>query len=125
MADCGASCAGCSFPSTFHLLPRNVPGDLWADIILGKPDFGEITPNEVTSNGLFNPGGVLVDRSVAPNRVYVYDGGNSRVLGMSHLGACAGGTKAGQPCTSNSDCPGSTCAIQNGIGADLVLDILR
>lgn len=100
---------------------RGLEGDLWADVIIGKPDFGEITPNQVTNTRLFNPGGVLVDRSVRPNRIYVYDGGNSRVLGLSHLGFCESGSNAGQPCTTNSDCPGSICPIQEGIGADLVL----
>ncbi|HQR45037.1 MAG TPA: IPT/TIG domain-containing protein [Thermoanaerobaculia bacterium] len=100
---------------------RGAAGDLWADVILGKSDFGEITPNQVSANRVFNPGGVLVDRSVRPNRVYVYDAGNSRVLGLSHLGTCAGGTKGGQNCTTNSDCPDSSCAIQEGRAADLVL----
>jgi hypothetical protein len=58
---------------------------------------------------------------VRPNRVYLYDGGNNRVLGMSHLGTCGGGTNAGGNCTADSDCPGSTCTIQEGLGADLVL----
>ncbi len=61
---------------------RGVAGDLWADTVLGQPRFGEMVPNEVTGNRVFNPGGVIIDRSVAPNRMYVYDGGNSRVLGL-------------------------------------------
>lgn len=100
---------------------RGVARDLWADVIIGQPDFGQITPNQVTKARLFNPGGVLVDRSVSPNRLYVYDGGNSRVLGLSHLGFCEAGPNAGGPCTTDSDCPGSVCPIQEGIGADLVL----
>jgi hypothetical protein len=100
---------------------RGQAGDLWADTVLGQPDFGQITPNQVTARRLFNPGGVIVDRSVRPARVYVYDGGNSRVLGLSHLGHIAGGPDAGKPCTSDSDAPGSTCVIDQGRGADLVL----
>jgi hypothetical protein len=38
--------------------------------------------NEVTGSRVLNPGGVIIDRSVMPNRMYVYDGGNSRVLGV-------------------------------------------
>lgn len=102
-------------------LVRGASGDLWADKILGKPDFSEITPNEVVKARLFNSGGVVVDRTVRPNRVYFYDGGNSRVLGMSHLGVCAGGTKIGQNCTGQGDCPGSTCTVTEGRGADIVL----
>jgi sugar lactone lactonase YvrE len=61
---------------------RGVLGDDSADIVLGKPYFGEMVPNEVTGSRVFNPGGVIIDRSVTPNRMYVYDGGNSRVLGV-------------------------------------------
>jgi hypothetical protein len=100
---------------------RGVPGDRWADVVVGQPEFGQITPNQVTARRLFNPGGVIVDRSVRPARVYVYDGGNSRVLGLSHLGHVAGGPDAGKPCTSDSDAPGSFCLIDEGRGADLVL----
>lgn len=109
-------------PAAADALPvRGQAEDLWADAIVGQPDFGEITPDEVTGTRLFNPGGVLVDRSVRPNRVYVYDGGNSRVLGLSHLGFVTDGPHEGEPCTSDSDYPGSTCGIVEGIGADLVL----
>ncbi len=100
---------------------RGVSGDLWADVIIGQPNFGDFTPHEISNGRVFNSGGVEVDRSVQPNRIYVYDGANSRVLGLSHLGTCAGGSRGGQACTGNSDCPGSLCNVQEGIGADLVL----
>ena len=100
---------------------RGVSGDLWADVIIGQPNFGDYTPYQVAATRVFNSSGVEVDRSVQPNRIYYYDGGNSRVLGLSHLGACQGGSKGGQGCTGNSDCPGSVCNVQEGIGADLVL----
>ena len=100
---------------------RGQYGDGWADVILGQSDFSQITPNEVVANRIFNPAGLTVDRSVRPNRIYIYDGGNSRVLGLSHLGACVGGVKLGQACTTNSDCPASSCAIDETRGADLVL----
>ncbi|HPH97166.1 MAG TPA: NHL repeat-containing protein [Anaerolineaceae bacterium] len=100
---------------------QGVLGDWRADVILGQTDFGQITPNEVTADHLFNPGGVIVDRSVIPNRVYVSDGGNNRVLGFSHLGVCQAGGNAGGNCTSNSDCPDSTCQVADNHPADLVL----
>ena len=112
----------CLLPGARAATPiRGASGDLWADVVLGQPDFGQITPNEVTPRRIFNPGGVIVDRSVRPARVYVYDGGNSRVLGLSHLGHIADGEHEGDPCTSNSDAPGSTCTIDEGRGADIVL----
>jgi len=101
-------------------LTRGKLADWRADIILGQPDFSQITPNEVVSNKIFNPFGLYVDRSVQPNRVYVYDSGNSRVLGLSHLGTCLAGPNAGQACTTNSDCPTSSCQIQEYRAADIV-----
>ncbi len=100
---------------------RGVSGDLWADVIIGQPNFGDFTPHQVAATRVFNSAGVEVDRSVQPNRIYYYDGGNSRVLGLSHLGTCQAGPKGGQWCTGNSDCPGSVCNVQDGIGADLVI----
>jgi len=101
--------------------PRGVRGDMWADVIIGQPNFTQDTPNEVVGNKLFNPSGIFVDRSTVPNHVYIYDAGNNRVLGLSHLGTCSAGSKNGADCTSNSDCPGSSCAIQDTRTADIVL----
>jgi len=92
-------------------LVRGRIGDWRADVILGQPDFSQFTPNEVVSNKLFDPGGVYVDRSTKPNRIYVYDPGNSRILGLRNLGYVQAGPSAGQPCTSNSDYPNSICQI--------------
>lgn len=102
-------------------LARGQLEDWQADVILGQPDFSQITFNEVVSNRLFNPGGVYVDRSVQPNRIYVHDAGNNRVLGLSHLGTCVAGGNAGQECTTDSDCPGSACQIEAEKAADIVL----
>lgn len=74
--------------STYEAI-RGHPYDLWADIEIGRRDFSEIGPNEVVPYKLFNPGGVTVDKSVPPGRLYVWDGGNNRVLGLD-LGKCYG-----------------------------------
>ncbi len=92
-------------PTPFPLTPptRGVAGDLWADVVLGKPDFSEITPYEVTPHKLFNPGGVVVDRSADSGRAYVWDAGNSRVLGVDLAkcyageGPCSAEVVLGQP----------------------------
>ncbi len=82
------------------LPPRGVSGDLWADVILGQTDgpvgggainipnsaFGDYRPNQASSGGVFNPGAPVVDRSQTPNRLYVWDAGNSRVLGFLNVG---------------------------------------
>ena len=72
---------------------------------------------------MFQPGGVLVDRlpHPAPSRVYVWDAGNNRVLGFSHVGACSGGAAAGSSCTENSMCGTGRCASTPGLAADIVL----
>jgi hypothetical protein len=113
-------------PQRFASLESNTPvrgvaGDLWADVVIGQPGFKQITPNQVVANKVFNPGGVLVDRNVIPNRLYVYDAGNSRILGFTSLGACAAGVNAGKSCTSTSDCPGSACTINATKPADIIL----
>ncbi len=76
----------------FPVPPRGTPGDLWADRILGQTDgsipdsgFGELKPNMGTNRNVFNVGGVLVDRYSNPQRLYLWDGGNSRVLGFSDI----------------------------------------
>ena len=76
---------------------RGVAGDLWADVVIGQPDFSQITDDQVVPFKLFNPGGVVVDRSVAPGRLYVWDAGNSRILGVD-LSTCYG--KPG-PCVAD------------------------
>jgi sugar lactone lactonase YvrE len=95
--------------------PRGVEGDLWADVIIGKRDFSEITPNEVFPDKLFIPfgGGVVVDKSTSPGRLYVWDGGNSRILGIDLAKCYAGSSRCsadfviGQPSASDySACNG-------------------
>ena len=95
--------------------PRGIAGDLWADVIIGKPDFSEITPDEVVADKIFVPfgGGVIVDKSVSPGRLYVWDGGNSRILGInlskcySAASRCSVDVVIGQPsATDHSACNG-------------------
>ena len=89
----GASSASIALSSTSP--PRGLAGDLWADVILGKPDFSEIGPGEVVPFKVFNPGGVVIDRSVAPGIAYVWDAGNSRILGINLANCYAGESPCG------------------------------
>ena len=83
--------------------PRGFPGDLWADVEVGKRDFTEITPREVVPYKVSAPGGVIVDRSVQPGRAYVWDSGNSRILGLdlarcyAQASPCSADIVIGQP----------------------------
>lgn len=103
---------------TLSPLTRGAAGDLWADVIVGKPAFSDIGPNTTTGSKLFWPHGVIVDRAdPADNKMYVYDAGNNRILGF-HLSACLGrsGDPAGcaadivigQPTMSGAGCNGDS-----------------
>jgi len=80
---------------------------------------GDTGPNQATRNSLYHAPGVVVDRSSRPNKVYAIDSGNNRILGFKALGHCA--APAAQACTSDGDCPGSTCQIEPGHQADIIL----
>jgi hypothetical protein len=75
--------------------PRGTAGDLIADVEVGRRDFTEIAPREIVADKLNNPGGVVVDRSVSPGRAYIWDSGNSRILGidLSQCYATTGGAR--------------------------------
>lgn len=66
---------------------RGVEGDLWADIVIGRRDFSEIAPGKVVGDRVYQPGGVVVDKSVSPGRMYVWDSSNNRILGFN-LATC-------------------------------------
>ena len=58
---------------------RGVVGDLWADVIIGQSDFGEIMPYPVAATRSFNSGGCAIDNT--NNRMYIFDA-NNRILGL-------------------------------------------
>src|SRR5690348_5591324 len=68
------------FPPAVPVPPvvRNQPGDLWADSVLGKPDFATVALNTTTNIRLFWSGGAIIDR--IHNKWYIYDSGNNRVV---------------------------------------------
>ncbi len=59
---------------------RGQAGDLWADNILGKRDFTEISAGKIVPNKTNRAGGIVVDQ--ARKRAYIQDGVNSRILGI-------------------------------------------
>ena len=69
-------------------------GDLTADRVLGQFDFTHNGTNILTNAGLSTPAAVAVDRSVVPNRLYVADMGNNRVLGWHSVDALKNGATA-------------------------------
>ncbi len=101
------------FPRTKAV--RGVAGDLWADVIIGQPDFSQVSEVQVVPFKVFNPGGVVVDRSVSPGRAYIWDAGNSRILGIdlrtcyAGEGPCSADVVIGQPTAfDHSACNGDS-----------------
>ncbi len=84
--------------------PRGLEGDGWADVVIGQNAFTEITPFTVVDHKLFNPAGLAVDARpiTTRGRLYVWDSGNSRVLGIDVAkcygdGPCRAEVVLGQP----------------------------
>ena len=65
-------------------------GDLWADIVLGKPDFGQNAFLKTNDTATQFAGGVLLDKSRSPQPLYVADSNHNRILGFDHVGTCQG-----------------------------------
>jgi len=63
--------------------------------VLGQLDFTHNGANILTAAGLAAPGAVAIDRSVVPNRIYIADAGNHRVLGWHSVDALTNGAPAG------------------------------
>src|SRR5215471_9656936 len=69
-------------------LIRGVAGDRVADLIIGKPAFSEVNPYTTVAGKLWLPHGVVVDRrNPSSNKMYIYDAGNNRILGLD-LNVC-------------------------------------
>ncbi|HSG06671.1 MAG TPA: hypothetical protein VLB09_09785, partial [Nitrospiria bacterium] len=72
-----------------------------ADGVFGQIDLSRNTSNFIDAAGLSAPKGIALDRSVIPNRLYVVDSDNSRVLAWADASAFGSGTPAdmviGQP----------------------------
>ncbi len=90
-------------------------GDTTADLVLGQFDFAHNAPNLVDGFGLWMNlaggdynGDVAIDKSVSPNRLWVADTENNRVLGWSSLAAFSSHAPAniviGQPDFTSNSC---------------------
>jgi NHL repeat-containing protein len=105
--------AGRALPALFALglavsLASALSGDTTADRVLGQVDFVHNGANIVDAQGLFGPLSVAIDTSVTPNRLYVADSFNNRVLGWADVTAFTNGYPAdlliGQPDFMSSAC---------------------
>lgn len=95
------------------------------DAVAGQVDLVHTDANFVDGRGLSRPQEVAVDTSVVPNRVYVYDVLNNRVLGWRNTASLENGAPAdlvlGQPdfftnrCNTGGISRGSLCSANNGL----------
>ena len=95
------------------------------DRVLGQIDLAHNAANLVDAKGLAIPDGVAIDLSVMPNRVYVADHHNNRVLGWKDAASFSNGAPAdvviGQPDFISSDClatSDSDLCIPTGVAVD-------
>ncbi len=83
-------------------------GDTVADRVLGQTDFVHNGLNLIDATGTWTPQSVAIDSSVTPNRLYVSDTGNSRVLGYKNVATFVSGGAAdlviGQPDFQSGAC---------------------
>ncbi len=101
---------------------RGLSGDLWADKIIGKPDFSEITGNSMVANKVYLIHGTIVDRNIeGDEKLYAYDSMDNRIMGINLNSCLDNGTNPlncsasiviGQPNMNTSACNGDS-AFQN------------
>ncbi|MBI4136969.1 hypothetical protein HY469_02805, partial [Candidatus Roizmanbacteria bacterium] len=70
--------------------------------LFGQKSLTETARDTISGHGIYHAAGVVVDKTVTPNRLYIADTGNSRILGYKSLGACAITTSVA--CTADTDC---------------------
>src|ERR1700722_909928 len=112
-----------------RVLKYNTPltTDTTADVVLGQADFVHNGENLTDARGLFNPNSVAIDKTVSPNRLYVADTNNNRVLGYKNVSTFVNGGPAdlviGQPDFLSGTCNtsglgSSTLCVPFGIAVD-------
>lgn len=111
-----------------RVLRFNAPlTDTVADTVLGQSSLAGNLANGVDARGLANPSRLAIDRSVTPNRLYVADTDNHRILAWSNATAFTHGAPAdkilGQPSATSTGCntggvgPGTLC-FPRGLAVD-------
>jgi hypothetical protein len=87
-------------------------GGTTADLVLGQPNFTTNAIGVGGASGMYAPYGVAIDTSVTPNRVYVVDTSNNRVLGWKDVATLTNGEAAdlviGQANFTSRFCNGGT-----------------
>ena len=79
-----------------------------SSLVLGQVDFANSTANLVDASGFSSPGGIAVDQSISPNRLYIADTQNNRILRYNNVTTLINGGPAdvviGQADSNSSFC---------------------
>src|SRR3989338_5450981 len=85
----------------------------------GQPDSQQRMYNYIVPNKAFHVAGVIVDNHTSPNRIYIADFGNNRILGFDGIGNC---NISHNVCTINADCnAGENCTYNMTRNATIVI----
>ena len=101
-------------------------GDTIADRVLGQVDFTHNALSSADASDLNSPSGVAIDATATPNRLYVADTSNNRVLGYRDAASFANGAAAdlviGQPdfVSSGAGASASVLSDPEGVTVDAV-----
>src|SRR5262249_9069562 len=104
-------------------------GDTTADSVLGQVNFPDIGANITANRGMDEPDGVAIDMSVSPNRIYVADSQNNRVLAWQSVAAFTNGAPAdkifGQPNSRTINCNNiaTSLCFPTGVAVDSLGDL--
>ncbi len=102
-------------------------GDTIADIVLGQPNFTDNPRNFINGLGLNGPTAVAIDTSVVPNRLYIADSTNNRILGYKDVTTLVNGGLAdlviGQPNFNSNGCntgglSAASLCVPDGVAVD-------
>src|SRR5208283_2360827 len=97
------------------------------DLVLGQLNFSNNFQNFTSGRGLHGPIAVAIDASVVPNRLYVSDSENNRILGYKDVATLINGGLAdlviGQPAFSSTGCnngglTGGSLCLPSGVAVD-------
>ncbi len=93
--------------------PKAAPIDFYGKKVtllklFGQTRWGDCSPGRVDGTKIYHAAGVLVDRSLSPNAIYVADTGNNRILGFRSANSKKADRVFGQPdefgSAPNGDC---------------------
>lgn len=108
---CNKECESCDF--------FDMNGKCHTLNYFGQYSLTEIQTGAIKGNRIFHIGGIVIDKNVRPNTVYISDIINSRILAFKSLGICNENPQV--QCTSDSDCPAyDSCKYLKDKEADMV-----